>query len=1146
MRKSPCATAIIVRIFAKLSYSKVLFYGIMFSMERRKPGFCLLLCCVLAFLPLLTACGSVVVNADAQPAALYINEVMSSNAHTLTDEALGTPDWIEIYNASSQSVSLEGYGLSDNLKEPMKWRFPAVSIGPGEYLLLYACDAAGELCTGFGLSKNGETLYFSDAYYNMLQILEIPALQTDISYARDAENLFGYCAAPTPGYANGVDIVSDMQDIQYAGSGALRIAEVLPKNRSCAASGDGRFYPYVKLYNSAASPISLSGFALSDDAANPLKWQMPDVSLAPGGYALVYLSGRDEKSGELHSSFKLGSADDSLYLSDTHGQICESLHWELGLPEGIAVIADNTYTAFPMPFGDNDTRSFTNAAFVEADASEPLRLNEVLVENEYSIRDETGRRSPWLELYNSAQEPFPLGGYYISDDPDNPLKWALPPERTIEPGAYLLVYLDGADSGGETLHASFNLSQNDPAVLLTNKNGLKTQTIPLDPPLGGNVSAGMGGDGQLAYFTSPTPGAPNDTHAFSGPEGLTLTDMGGVYISEVCAVNPAKSGDADWVELHNASSRNVNLAGWQLSDDPDEPARFVFPDFEIEAGAYRTLKAIGAAAAESTGLPFGIAASGETLFLWDGEGALRDVFDTGALRSGVSAGRTKENPARVFFTSLTPGKTNAAPAAQSYVAAPLFSQGGLYQKEAFTLSLTSPTEDASLYYTLDGSKPSAASTLYTGPLQIEKNTVVKAIACKEGMLESDIVAATYLFEDAHTLPVVCLSTDSLSFEEVYSVTDRWEKVEREAYCEYFERDGKLGVRFPCGIRVNGASTLLARQKSLSIFLRGGYGVSGTNYPFFPESDVKVYHSLSVRNSGQDRDKARMRDSLFAMAAKGLHIETVETKPVIVYINAQYWGIYDLNENQNEAYMQTHYGVDPDAVDIIRRNETRLAGERADMKRVREYAVRTDLSDDEKFREFSQWVDVDYFTDYIIAQSYFANGDMFNQKYWRSQDYTVKWRPLFYDLDLGFSSSNPSRNILPNYFKPEGVPSQDGSLTNMDIFCGLRKNATWCDAFCERYVYVAYNHLTPERLTGLLDAYAAQLEPEMERHIERWDDPNSISVWKNNVESLRRCLLERRDYALKALQKEFNISDAQMQAYTEAAKAGAAQGQNALS
>lgn len=1084
-----------------------------------------------------TACANVVLNADASVAPICINEVMSSNTHTLVDDALGTPDWIELYNASDKPVDLLEYGLSDNLKEPHKWTFPAVTIAPHAYLVVYACKQDAAMCTGFALSKSGESLYLTDNYYNMLHMLDIPSLEADISFARDKNGNFGYCANPTPGEENGDDIVQSIGEIEYAGSDSLHISEVLPHNTQTLACESGEFFPYVKLCNTADSPVSLASFYLSDTRTDPIKWQMPDVTVAPGGYVTLFMSGKDKSDGELYAPFKLGSQDDTVYLSDAQGGICDSMCWDLSLLDDIAVVANNTYTAFPMPNGENDARTFTNATTV--DAPDVVLLNEALVSNQYSIVDEDGDRGAWAELYNTSAQSVSLAGYCLSDKADDPLKWAFPAEAAIEPNGYLIVYLDGKDKTDGALHTPFTLSAKDGTLLLTNKNGLITQRFAIDPEIGKNVSIGLNENGQAVYFATPTPDAKNSAHAFETMGTIALPDPSGVYISEVCAANAAKSGKSDWIELHNASAHDVNLKGWRLTDDPDVPDALTFPDLSIKAGGYISIRANASGDEEGVTAPFGISSAGETLLLFDDDNEIRDVFSTGVLRAGVTSGRAGGNMARVFFTTPTRDALNAEATLPGYAQTPVFSDITLYHTEGFSLEITCPTSDATIYYTMDGSKPTRESAVYAAPIGIQKNTVVKAVAAKDGLLDSESEAATYLFNEPHTLPVVCLSTDSVSFDQVYSVTDRWEKVEREGYCEYYEADGRRGTDFPCGLRVNGASTLLARQKSLSIFLRAGYGVSETSYPFFPNSAVDVYKSLCVRNSGQDRDKARMRDSLFAKAVKGMHIETVETRPVIVYINAQYWGIYDLNENQNEEFMATHYGVDPNAVDIIRRNETRLAGEKADMKRIREYAVNRDLSNDALYQEFCQWVDEAYFTDYIIAQTFFANGDMFNQKYWRAQDYSVKWRPVFYDLDLGFSASNPSRNILPEYFKIEGVPSQDLSITNMDIYCGFRKNAGWCDRFCARYVYAVYNMLTAERLTSLIDAYQAELAPEMARHIQKWGDPSSVAAWEKNVASLRSCLEQRRDYALKNLQKEFGVSDEKMQAYIAAAQSTAA-------
>ena len=1094
---------------------------------------------IIIALVVLMACGgcqSIPTNGKAQ-SGLVINEVVTANTFSLTVDSLGSPDWIELCNDTGKEIDLSGYGLSDNLKDPHKWTFPeGTKLAPGGYILVYALkhnsDTGGLLCTGFALSKNGELLFLTDPYYNMIQQLNIPPLLSDVSYARGEDGDYGYCSSPTPGATNTDIVYSSAADSITAGaSSALQITECMPKGGSYYAP-DGRAYPWAELYNSGSEPLLLSDYYLSDNMHEATKYRLPGATLSAGEYAVIWFSGNDDDDG-LYASFKLGSTDDTVCVSDGAGNILSMLNWPVSIPEGVSVLPGSAYTAAATPGAANGAESqFTSLDFPTMDSSSPVRLNEVLLRNKYSLRDDTGEREPWAELYNSSSEPLSLEGYYLSDDPENPFKWAFPKDSQIDAQGYLIVFLSGkADNGA--LHTTFRLSSSDEALVLTSVPGMCREHIDIAANQGDNVSIGRTANDSLAYFTTPTPGAPNSTNSSAEPLSGNYTDMDGVYISEVSAVNAAKSGKTDWIELHNASSSAVDLKGWQLSDDPDNLAKCTLGDTTIPAGGYVAISASSSSGKGATA-PFGISVSEETLFLSDSKGNLRDIFSTGALRIGVSSGRSTSSTARVFYTSATKGEANASHTYTGFAAEPAFSELGLYHSSPFYLSLSCPTHGASIHYTLDGSKPTASSVLYSGPLAIEKNTVVRAIAIADGLLESDIVTNTYIFEKPHSMPVVCLSAESSDWSTMYSVIERTSRVEKEAHFSFYEATGLLGTSFGCGLRASGSSTLVARQKSLAVFLRGAYGQSKTSYPFFSESDVTTFSSFVLRNSGQDRSKARLRDSFFSKVVKGLNIEYAETRLVVVYVNGQYWGIYDLNENQNEDYVAAHYGVDPDTVDTIRRNIQALSGRNSDNKRVRAYALSTDLSNDAKFAEFTQWVDPDYFTDYLIAQTYFANGDMFNQKYWRSQDYTVRWRPVYYDLDYALSASSPTRNILPSYFTYAGVPSQDQSLTNMDIFVGLRKNKAWCEAFGERYVYVVINHFNPERTKSILDEMAAELRGELPRHIERWGELRSMSAWESEISSLRKCLEDRPQYALQYLQREFGFTDAQMNSWKEKA------------
>ena len=99
---------------------------------------------------------------------VVISEFQAANDLTLEDEDGDSSDWIELHNTSLETVNLEGMYLTDNVGNLTKWRFPAVEIGPDEFLVVFASnkdrvDPASELHTDFVLSSNGEFLALVEA-----------------------------------------------------------------------------------------------------------------------------------------------------------------------------------------------------------------------------------------------------------------------------------------------------------------------------------------------------------------------------------------------------------------------------------------------------------------------------------------------------------------------------------------------------------------------------------------------------------------------------------------------------------------------------------------------------------------------------------------------------------------------------------------------------------------------------------------------------------------------------------------------------------------------------------------------------------------------------------------------------------------------
>jgi hypothetical protein len=142
-------------------------------------------------------------------AQLLLNEIMASNASTVADDDGQFEDWVELYNAGSDTLKLSGFALSNTESQPMRWIFPDTLIYPGEYIVVWASGkdravGGNELHLSFSISATGEDVILTAPDgITIDHVLPIP-LRTGISYGRlpDGAGSWFYFSEPTPGQSN--------------------------------------------------------------------------------------------------------------------------------------------------------------------------------------------------------------------------------------------------------------------------------------------------------------------------------------------------------------------------------------------------------------------------------------------------------------------------------------------------------------------------------------------------------------------------------------------------------------------------------------------------------------------------------------------------------------------------------------------------------------------------------------------------------------------------------------------------------------------------------------------------------------------------------------------------------------------------------
>jgi len=530
---------------------------------------------------------------------------------------------------------------------------------------------------------------------------------------------------------------------------------------------------------------------------------------------------------------------------------------------------------------------------------------------------------------------------------------------------------------------------------------------------------------------------------------------------------------------------------------------------------------------------------------------------------------------------------------------PVFSHSSGFYGTEFLLSITHPGDDTHIFYTLDGSEPTSESPQYTTPIpistgafspisaakietiaanwdapetEIQKAVIIRARAINLISGESSpIITHTYFIgqdnQQHYTLPVVSVTAEHEDLfnpqdgiyvlgENYHSIADQdltedekqavanfnqhGEQWEKPVHIEIFDQSGQSVFSQNGGLRIHGAGSRRNPQKSLRINADCAYDVRCLfEYPIFQsqykeEYDPK-YKSIILRNFGQDWFNGMMRDALAQDVLKDTGLDLQAQYPVIVFLNGEYWGIYQLQERYDEYYFHNHYGMDIDDVSIIRLYGKLFRGKQEDASRfddLRAFIQTQDLSNPENYAHIRSQVDLESFTDYLIANIFMANTDwpQNNIYIWRrsleSNDldrqsgHDGRWRCMINDLDFAFGLQGHGTGYEHNTFQS----AQTGSISG-DLFRALLKNDGYRAYFINRLLYHLDTTFASDRLLATIDEKQRALESEMQEFFDRWGsgDQELMEKWVAEIEEIRRFVLNREEYLLAHISEQFDLA-----------------------
>ena len=546
------------------------------------------------------------------------------------------------------------------------------------------------------------------------------------------------------------------------------------------------------------------------------------------------------------------------------------------------------------------------------------------------------------------------------------------------------------------------------------------------------------------------------------------------FLASNNATNVDEFGDADdWIEIYNPTSNPVDIGGYYITDDLGELDQWQIPTTNsglttIPAGGYLLLWADKETEQGILHVDIKLGSGGEdvALVLPDGINIV-DSYTFGVQAQDVSEGRSPNGGSSFdFFAEPTPNEANDTDPGLTLVEPVSFSQQGGIFNGSQSVSLETLTDGADIYFTTDGSEPTMDDFEYDGPITIDSNTPLRARAFAPPLIESKVRTQTYLFDISHSFPVVAYSADPVEmFDPVIGIYPNFEEdIEIVVNAELYETDGTQGFNMLFESEIQGTGTASLAQKSLALKAKKSLDGSVIPYKVFPDEELEEYRSLVLRNNGQDWNITHFRDAMVTGLVRNIDdvsnmieepiIYGQAHRPSVVYLNGEYWGIYNLRERMDKRYIKNRFDQDDDEIDFLENLDEARDGDFDEWFSFRDFFINNDLSDDTNFSELTQQIDPDHYRDYIVFNLFVDNADWpgNNNRYWKKRDSDEPWRWMTWDLDFSFGVFNPSEpdnfnnaffqgNSIQRLFNPTHFQWPNPSWAT-DLFNNMLENDQW--------------------------------------------------------------------------------------------------------
>ncbi|MBQ2256590.1 MAG: CotH kinase family protein [Clostridia bacterium] len=318
--------------------------------------------------------------------------------------------------------------------------------------------------------------------------------------------------------------------------------------------------------------------------------------------------------------------------------------------------------------------------------------------------------------------------------------------------------------------------------------------------------------------------------------------------------------------------------------------------------------------------------------------------------------------------------------------------------------------------------------------------------------------------------------------------------------------------------------------------------------------ITDFSRLLLRNSGNDCMDSFIRDAYMQRVSRELDVYTMAYAPVLLFINGEFWGVYNARERYSPEYVESHTGANKDTVALVESDYHALTvlhqpgapfipmdGTQADADEFNalvNYIRSHDLSVQEHYDYVAERLDVNSFMDMYVARLFFNARDWpeNNIKVFKNRNaddpagVDTKWHFSLLDMDMGISMY-PAKHDADTTERANFFGWIDATNTVVGtIMHGLCKNAGFKQAFISRFAYVVDRIYTPEFLEAELDAVVSEREPLVALQTKRWGA--SEKQYRTSIENMYSFVRNREQYVIPMLCSYFGISPDSLDIGTE--------------